>query len=105
VDEVVAILRDVARDRGRCLFRQLNAEAVVEDTAVPVAVIRAEHQGEIGGLRAVATDVAEHSRKQVAAQIRRHVPARLMLSDRAKFRSLDPLQQLIVRSTIALRQP
>ena len=42
VNEVVAILRDVARDCGRCLVRQLNPEAVIEDTAVPVSVIGAD---------------------------------------------------------------
>jgi hypothetical protein len=36
----------------------------IEDTAVPVSVIRTEHQREIGGLRAVAVDGSEYGSKQ-----------------------------------------
>lgn len=42
VNEVVPILRDVAGDRGRRLPGELDAEAIVENAAVPVAVVWAE---------------------------------------------------------------
>jgi len=60
VDEVVAVLRDVARDRARGLPGQLDPEAVVEHAAVPVAVVGAEREREIGRLGAVAAHGAEH---------------------------------------------
>ena len=104
MDEIVTILRDVARDRGRSLIRQLDPEAIIEYTTLPVAVIRAKHQRKIGSLRAVTKDGPEHGGKQITAQIRRHVPSRLVLGNGSEFWSFDPLEQLIVRSAIVIRQ-
>ncbi len=63
--EVMPVLGNVTRDGGRSLVRQLNPEAVIEDTTMPVAVIRTERQREIRGLRAVAPDGAEHGREEL----------------------------------------
>ena len=96
MDKIVAILRNVARDRGRGLVGQLNPKAIVEGAAEPVAMIWTERQGEICGLRAVAMDGPEHGRKQVAAEIRSHVPACFVLSNGVQFRPLEPAQQIII---------
>ena len=42
VDEVVAILGDVAGNGARRLLTNLDAEPVIEDAGVPVAVVRAD---------------------------------------------------------------
>jgi hypothetical protein len=59
MDEVVPVLRDVTRDRGRWLPGDLNPEAVVENAAMPVAMVGAERQREIGSLWAVTAHRAE----------------------------------------------
>ena len=104
MDEVMSILGDMARYGSRGRVGQLDSKTVIEDTAVPVPVIRAEREGKIGGLWAVAAHCSEHSREQVPSQIRGHVPARLVLGNGAQVRPLKPPQQFIVRGAIAIRQ-
>src|SRR5690606_32012111 len=64
----------------------------------------AQRKRKVGGLRAATTDPPEDGGKEVAAEIRRHVPSRLVLGERAKLGALQPAQQLIVRLTIGLRK-
>ena len=47
VDEIVAVLRNVTRDRGRRAVAQLHPEAVVELSGVPASVPRCECSQEI----------------------------------------------------------
>ena len=86
MDEIVAILRDVAgNSRGR-LIEQLDAEAIVEDAAMPVAVLWAERQRKIRGLRAVAPACPENRCEQVAPEVRGHV---LAVNEGALQREID----------------
>jgi hypothetical protein len=63
-----------------------------------------ERQRKIGSLWTIATDGPEHGCEEVAADIRDHVSPRLVLGDCPKFRTLEPAQQFIVRTAIALRK-
>jgi hypothetical protein len=83
MDEVVTIFRDVARNGRGSLARQLDPEPVVELPAVPVLVVRTDEIREVGGLRAVSMHIPKHSREEVAAKVRSHVPPRLVLRQTA----------------------
>lgn len=100
MNEVMSILGDMARYRSRGRVGQLDSKSVVEDAAVPVPVIRAEREGEIGGLWAVAAHCPEHSSEQIPPEVRGHVSARLVLSNGTQFRPFEPAKQFIVRGTI-----
>jgi len=104
MDEVVTILRNVARNGRGGLARQLDPKAVIEFPAVPVLVIRADEIREVGGLRAVAMHITERGREQVAAKVRRHVPPRLVLRQPAQPRPFQPLQQTVVGGAIPFGQ-
>lgn len=53
VDEVVAVLGNVAGHGARRLLGHLDAEPVIENAGVPVAVIRAHGRGKVCGFGAV----------------------------------------------------
>jgi len=83
-------------DRGRGLMRQLHPEPVVEDPAVPVAMIGAKDQRKLVGLRAVAVHRPEHRSEQIAPKVRGHVPTGFVLGDGTKFGPFQPTQQIVV---------
>jgi hypothetical protein len=64
----------------------LDPKAVIEDATVPIAMIRAQREGKIVGLWAVAADLSEHCGEEVTPEIRGHVPARLVLGSCTQFR-------------------
>ena len=63
VDEVVAILGNMARDSGGGIIGELDAEAIIEYAAVPVAMFGTELQGKIRGFGTIATHSSKNSSK------------------------------------------
>ena len=65
MDEIMSILRYVACYGRSRLAGELDSEAVVEDPAMPVAVVRAEFERKIRCLGAITALVSEHCREHV----------------------------------------
>ena len=59
MNEIVAVLRQVTRDRCARAIGKLHPVAVIELTRVPVRVARHERFGKIGGLRSPPEDAPE----------------------------------------------
>lgn len=101
MDEVVSVLGDVAGNGCRGFLRQLNPESVIEHTAVPVLVVRAEGKREVRGLWAVAAFGTKRCREQVSTKIRWHVPPGFVLGECTKLRALQPAYQRVIGCTVA----
>ena len=95
MNEVVAVLRQVARDGCARAIGELHAVAVVEIARVPVRVAGHERHGEVEGLRRSPEGTAERRREQVTGQIRGHVRPGLVVGQRSQLRVEDPLPEIL----------
>lgn len=104
MNEIVSVFRDMAgHSRGR-LVSDLYPETVVEYARMPIAMIGTEFYRKINGFRAVSMQAAKSRGKHISAQITRHMPSGLVLSDSFQLCVLKPLNQQIVGGAISARE-
>ena len=62
---------------------KLHPKPVIENASVPVPMFGAEQHWVFVGLRTVPVNLTEDCGEQISTEVGRHMPTRLVLSDRA----------------------
>ncbi len=103
MDEVVPVLRDVARYRGRRLLPQLHPETVGELPAIPALVIRSQSGGEVLRFGSPTCDLGECRDESVASEIARHVTSCLVVWQALEIAILQPRSDHVVCNRGSMR--
>ena len=104
MNEVMTVLREVARNRGTGAIAELYPKAVVELSRAPVCVKGYERVGKIKGVGRPSERVSERRGVQVTGEIVRHVCLGLVVRQPLEVFIQQPLPE-IARTTVRQVNP